>query len=138
MSEDLYKAIDTIRESVKELSNCVKIHINAGELHQKTQVNILNQVKHDLENHYMTKSEIEALASQIVHKQVDMRREDITKAILRSETDIRDRIADSKREFDYKLSEVQGKAKLLAWAAATIMGVITTVLGAIATLKGLF
>ena len=117
-----------MRNDIKSLKDFQSSQMLQVQEHIENKLSICNARMTDLlEKKYMTKAEIEAFSAKVVETQTQRRTSEINGLRKRLE-----------HEFEEKIQNVESKARLLAWAAGTVMGVITTIIGAILTLKKLF
>lgn len=117
-----------MRNDIKSLKDFQSSQMLQVQEHIENKLSICNARMTDLlEKKYMTKAEIEAFSAKVVETQTQRRTSEINGLRKRLE-----------HEFEEKIHNVESKARLLAWAAGTVMGVITTIIGAILTLKKLF
>ena len=152
MTEDDF---NKITKSLDELKNDLKRHMEVEEIVTRNHLNILQEVRQDikdqsihadqsiaslqnstdnritacndklmdtLNSNYSTNAQIKAYAGDLIAEQVEKRRLEISGAVNRLE-----------KEIDTKIAETESKAKLIAWVAGTIMGIITTVVGVVVT-----
>lgn len=121
--KNLTQVLSSIKTDLKTQNEHNAIMINHLQEHFDDKINVCKgSFENLLEEKYSTKAEIEALTQSLLITHTEKRREDIAKAS-----------ADTERRMQEKIHQVESKAKLLAWAAGTIMGVVTTVIGLIVT-----
>lgn len=126
-----------MRNDIKELKDNHNQHITQVQDHIETKISVCNdKITTTLENQYMTKPAIEAYAGKIVTEQVKERNEAINGLRKRLEAEfdgkianVKEKIKDAQIDVDEKIKATEGKARLIAWVAGTIMGAITTVIG---------
>ena len=144
-----------LAKSLEELKNGLKRHMEIEEIVTRNHINMLQEVRQDIKEqsvhtdkslnflqsnvdnrittcndklmdmittNYSTKAQIKAYAGELLAEQVEKRRVEINGAVSRLE-----------KEIDDKIAGTESKAKLIAWVAGTIMGIITSIVGVVVT-----
>ena len=122
-----------MNEHLQSIDNRLNRHIGVVEVILKNQQNYMESI--EVRQKEQSKEFVDAIATitssfdskldnhrESVADESDKRRHEITAAVERME-----------KKFDKRIEDTEGKARLIAWVAAAIMGTLTTAIGLVLT-----